>query len=80
MIEPPPEIEASLAELAALHGIALAGLHSAVLAGQLPSAKPATLSPEKRARLWRDSAKGMPHTPPLADEALSRESFYGARG
>jgi hypothetical protein len=51
-----------------------------LLVGQLPSAKPVTLLPEQRERLWRDSAKGMPHTPPLPDEAVSRESFYGARG
>ena len=80
MIELPPEIAASLAVLAAQHGMALPDYVRQLLAGQLPSAKPAALSPEQRERLWRDSAKGMPQTLPLADEAVSRESFYDARG
>ncbi len=35
---------------------------------------------DERAQLWRESAKGMPHTPPLSDAAVSRESVYDARG
>ena len=35
---------------------------------------------DERAQLWRESAKGMPHTPPLSDAAVSRESFYDAQG
>ena len=35
---------------------------------------------DERTQLWRESAKGVPHTPPLSDAAVSRESFYDARG
>jgi hypothetical protein len=29
---------------------------------------------------WRQAAKGLPRTPPLSDEAISRESIYCDRG
>jgi sRNA-binding protein len=35
---------------------------------------------DERTQLWRESAKGVPHTPPLSDAAVSRESFYDAQG
>jgi len=38
------------------------------------------LSPAERAALWRNSAGGLPHTKPLSDEAISRESIYADRG
>jgi hypothetical protein len=46
---------------------------------KVPAREAATLSPVERARLWRESAKGLPHTPPLSDEAVSRESIYDVR-
>jgi hypothetical protein len=79
-IELPPNIEASLAAMAAEQGMALPDYLQHVLEEQVPPRKAASLSPTDRARLWRDSAKGMPHTSPLSDEAVSRESFYDARG
>jgi hypothetical protein len=79
-IELPPEIEAGLAALAAEHGLALPQYLRRLLEEQVPARKAAPLSPAARAQLWRDSAKGLPHTPPLSDEAVSRESFYDARG
>ena len=42
--------------------------------------EPAALSPEQRAALWREGAKGLPLTEPLSDEAISRESIYSERG
>jgi sRNA-binding protein len=39
-----------------------------------------SLSPAERGAAWRESAKKLPHTPPLSDEAISRESIYDARG
>jgi hypothetical protein len=80
IIELPPEIEASLAALAAEHGMTLPNYLQHLLEGQVPARKAASLSPAERARIWRESAKGLPHTPPLSDEAVSRESFYDARG
>ncbi len=51
-----------------------------LLEEQVTSRKATLLSPGERARLWRESAKGLPHTPPLSDQAVGRESFYDARG
>nr|WP_294526028.1 hypothetical protein [uncultured Rhodopila sp.] len=42
--------------------------------------EPAALFAADRAALWRESAKGLPHTPPLSDEPISRESIYDTRG
>jgi predicted DNA-binding protein len=33
-------------------------------------------SGEARAAVWRESVKNLPRTPPLSDEAVSRESMY----
>jgi hypothetical protein len=79
-IELPPDIEAGLAAIAAEQGMALADYLQHLLEEQVPPRKAAALSPADRAHLWRESAKGMPHTPPLSDEAVRRESFYDARG
>jgi hypothetical protein len=79
-IELPPETEASLAALAAEQGMALPDYLRQLLEGQVPPRKAASLSPDERALIWRESAKGMPDTPPLSDEAVRRESFYDARG
>jgi hypothetical protein len=80
-IELPPEIEAGFAALAARQGVALPDYLLHLLEGQiLPHAIADALSAAERAQLWRESAKGMPYTPPLSDAAVSRESFYDARG
>jgi hypothetical protein len=79
-IELPPHVEASLAAMAAEQGMALPDYLRHLLEEQVPPHGTVPLSPADRARVWRDSAKGMPHTPPLSNEAVSRESFYDARG
>jgi len=79
-IELPPEIEAGLTALAAEQGMALPDYLKHLLEEQVPPRKAVSLSPADRARLWRESARGLPHTPPLSDEAVNRESFYDARG
>jgi len=79
-IELPPEIEAGLAALAAKQGMALPDYLQHLIEEQMPPREAASLSPGERARFWRESAKGLPHTPPLSDAAVSRESFYDARG
>jgi hypothetical protein len=78
-VELPPEIETSLAALAAEQGMALPDYLKHLLEEQVASRRAASLSPSERARIWRESAKGLPHTPPLSDEAVSRESFYNSR-
>ena len=79
-IELPAEIEASLAVLAAERGMALQNYLQHLLEERVQPRKSASLSPGERARLWRELAEGVPHTPPLSDEAVSRESLYDARG
>jgi hypothetical protein len=74
-----PQIEASLAALAAEQGLALPEYLQRLLEDQAQVRKAASLSPAERAHLWRESAKGVPHTPPLSDEAVSRESFNDDR-
>jgi predicted DNA-binding protein len=34
----------------------------------------------ERAAAWRDAARNLPRTPPLSDEAISRDSMYENRG
>jgi hypothetical protein len=75
-----PEIEARLALLAAEQGVSLTQYVRRLLEEQVPGRGEPMLSPGQRAALWRDSAKGLPHTAPLSDEAISRDSIYDARG
>jgi hypothetical protein len=74
-----PEIEAGLAVLAAEQGVSLAQYVRRLLEEQVPGHDQAALSPAERASIWRESVKGLPRTPPLSDEAISRESIYDAR-
>jgi len=71
-IELPPEIEASLAAKAQAEGVPLPQYVTNFLRKHI-------LSPEERAAAWIESAKDLPHTPPLSDEAISRETLYSDR-
>jgi hypothetical protein len=79
IVELRPETEAGLAARAAEQGVSLAQYVRRLLEEQVGSDH-TTLSPAARASAWRESAKGLPHTPPLSDEAVSRESMYDTRG
>jgi len=76
-IELPPEIEADLAARAAAQGMALSSYLQQLLEERARALKSPSLPPEERARQWRESAAGIPYTPPLSDQSVSRESFYG---
>ena len=79
IIELPPDIEASLADQAAREGISLPQYLRHLLEQQVPArANPAT--PAERAAFWRRSVQGLPHTPPLSDQAVSRDAIYDTRG
>jgi len=78
-IELPPEIEANLLQRAAAEGLSLQDYLRRLLEQQIPSSADA-ITPSERAELWRQSTVGLPHTPPLSDEAIAREGMYGARG
>ncbi len=79
-IELPPEIEAGLALLAAERGVSLVQYVGRLLEEQVAGYGRAALSPAERASAWRELVRGLPRTPPLSDEAISRESIYDARG
>jgi hypothetical protein len=78
-IELPREIGAGLAARAAAEGVSLPEYVSRLLMEQLAPDATGKLSPAERAAAWREGAKGLPRTPPLSDEAISRESIYGDR-
>jgi predicted HicB family RNase H-like nuclease len=75
-----PETEASLAARAAAEGISLPEYVARRLREEVTQDVANTLAPAERAAAWREAAKGLPRTPPLSDEAISRESIYSARG
>ncbi len=79
-IELRPEIEANLSALAAKQGVSVEQYVRRLVEEQIPGHGQMVLSPAERAAAWRESVKGLPHTPPLSDEAISRESIYDARG
>lgn len=75
-----PDVEAGLTALAAEQGVSLAQYLRRVLEEKVRGPAAAALAPAERAALWRESVKDLPHTPPLSDEAISRESIYDSRG
>jgi hypothetical protein len=79
-IDLPPETEAGLAARAAAEGMSLPEYVAGRLREEVTQDIANTLSPAERAAAWREAAKGLPRTPPLSDEAISRESIYSARG
>jgi hypothetical protein len=78
-IELAPDLEAGLAALAKAHGLGLPQYVQRVLKEQV-SVQAGDLSPSERAAAWLASTEGLPLTPPLSDEAISREGMYGPRG
>ena len=79
-IELPSDIEAHLVAQARAHGLELPQYVEHLLREQVPPRAESTLSPAERATAWRESTSGLPHTTPLSDDAISRESIYGNRG
>jgi hypothetical protein len=79
-IELPREIEAGLAERAPAEGVSLPEYVSRLLMEQVASEATRKLSAAERAAAWREAAKGLPRTPPLSDDAISRERIYSDRG
>ena len=79
IIELPSDIEAELVAQARAHGLDLSQYVKQLLREQVPPRTESALSPAEQAAAWRQSARGLPHTPPLSDDAISRESIYGDR-
>ena len=79
-IQLPPDIESGLVAQAKAHGLPLQEYLEHVLREQIPPQGSGGLSPAERAAAWRKSVEGLPRTPPLSDEAISRESMYSDHG
>jgi hypothetical protein len=80
VLEIPPELESALAAQAQAQGLLLQQYIERLLRDQVPQQGSRRLSPAELAAAWRESVEGLPQTPPLSDEAISRESIYGERG
>jgi hypothetical protein len=74
-IELPTELAAGLAERASALGVSVSEYVERLLREQLSGAP--SLSAAERAAAWRELSGRYPHTPPLPDSAISRESIYG---
>jgi hypothetical protein len=79
-IELPSDIEADLVAQARAHGLDLPQFVEHLLREHLRLRARSALSPAEQAAAWRESTRGLPHTPPLSDDAIRRESVYGNRG
>jgi len=75
-----PEIEADLAAQAAAQGISLQHYLRLLLEEQVRPHQSRPMAPGERAAFWRQSTSGLPRTPPLSDQAITREAIYGTRG
>lgn len=80
ILELPPEIEADLLAQARAAGLELPKYVERLIRERIPVRSRSALAPAERAAGWRESALGLPHTPPLSDDAISRENIYGDRG
>ena len=78
-IQLPPDIEADLVTQARAQGLDVPRYVEHLLREQLLARAGSGLSPAERAEAWRQSTRGLPHTPPRSDDAISRESIYGDR-
>jgi hypothetical protein len=80
-IELPSDIEADLVARARDHGLDLPQYVERLLRQQVPLRARSALSPTEPVTAWRESSRGLPHTPPLCDDdAISRDSIYGDHG
>lgn len=76
----PSDIEADLIAQARAHGLELPHYVEHLLREQAPQRAGSALSPAERASGWRESTRGLPHTPVLSDDSISRDNIYGDRG
>lgn len=79
-IQLPSDIEAELLAQANAQGLDLPQYVEHVLRERVPPRTASSNSPAERAKGWRESARDLPNTPPLSDDAISRESIYRDRG
>jgi hypothetical protein len=68
-------IAASLGARAHAHDLELCQFVEQLIRESVPQQVRPALSPADLASAWREASRGLPHTPPLSDEAISRESI-----
>ncbi|HZU23948.1 MAG TPA: hypothetical protein VFA04_00410 [Bryobacteraceae bacterium] len=78
-IQLPSDIEAALLDQARAHGLDLPRYVEQVLRERLRARTTSGMSPGERAEGWRKSTEDLPHTPPLSDDAISRENMNADR-
>jgi hypothetical protein len=76
----PSDIEAALLAQARAQGLDITQYVEHVLREQVPPRAGAVLSPAERAESGGNPRVAFHTSPPLSDEAISRESIYGDRG
>ena len=76
----PSDIEADLVAQARDHGLELPQYVESLLHEQVSPRAGSALSPRERAAAWRESTRDLPHTQPLSNDAISRESIYADDG
>ncbi len=75
-----PETQAGLLVLAHDRGVSVEDYLVAMVESTVSPERSNALSPEAKAALWRETAKHFPDTPPLCNDAISRDSMYADRG
>jgi hypothetical protein len=74
-----PELEAGLLAQAQASGMSVEEYVLSVVEGVVFATAPIKLSPEERAKAFEAWSANHRLSPPLSDEAVSRESMYGDR-
>ncbi len=82
ILEVQSDLASKIATQAAARGISVDAYLRLLIANEKEEAsQQKSLSPQEKARLWREwAASHDPDTPLLSDEAISRESIYEERG
>ena len=78
-LEVEPDVASKIETQARARGVSVdAYLRTLLEESEAQAASRPALSPEEKARRWRELAASRdPNTPLLSDEAISRESIYG---
>ena len=71
-----PDVEAGLAALASAKGLSLDLYVRSLLKQFAAPANSAETTPEQKAAAFEQLIEGLPETPVLSDEAMSRDAIY----
>ena len=79
-IELPSDIEADLVARLGRRALICPSTSSICSANRFPRGRDPPFHRRSRPSRGVNRPSGLPHTPPLSDDAISRESIYGDRG